>query len=57
MTLTVSDSQFDRAVRLATAMSTDPHATEPGDGGWTAEEVLNVALVRGLEVLDREYLS
>jgi hypothetical protein len=44
-----------RAAALAARMTADPDATAPGDFAWTAQEVLRVALGRGLDALDHLY--
>jgi hypothetical protein len=47
----VLDSQHTRAARLAEAMT----AAMPEDGPWTVQEVIGVALSRGLDSLDLAY--
>jgi hypothetical protein len=57
VTLTVLPADVDRAARLAEAMTRDRVATGAGDIAWDVEEVLGVALGRGLSVLERSYLA
>jgi hypothetical protein len=44
-----------RATALAALMTADPDATPAGDAAWTTQEVLHVALGRGLDALDHLY--
>jgi len=55
VTVTVLPSAIERAVRLAEAITADPNATHHGDGAWTAQDVINVALARGLDALEQTY--
>jgi hypothetical protein len=53
--ISVPPEMMARATALAARMTADPDATAPGDFAWTAEEVLRVALGRGLDALDHLY--
>jgi hypothetical protein len=55
--VTVDPSAVRRAARLAGVITADPHATHHGDGAWTAADVINVALGRGLDALEQQYLT
>jgi hypothetical protein len=50
-------SLIERAAKLAPVMTADVHATDDSDPEWTALDVINVALGRGLDALEREYLG
>lgn len=54
---TVDQAIVEQAARLAEVLNADPQATEPGDEPWTAQDVINVALLRGLAQLEQVYLS
>jgi hypothetical protein len=56
-TVTVPGDQAARADRLAAVMTRDRVATGAEDIEWSAEEVLGVALSRGLAELERLYLA
>jgi hypothetical protein len=56
MTLTVSPADADRAAQVAAAMTRDHVATGSADLEWDAQEVLGVALSRGLRALELLYL-
>jgi hypothetical protein len=47
----------ERASRLAAAMTADLVATAPGDGEWTVQDVISVAIDRGLRVMEGTYLT
>jgi len=51
----VLGSQLDRAAKLAKAITAHPLATSADDGEWTVQDVLNVALSRGLDDLGKTY--
>ena len=53
----VLPSVISRAARLAEAMTDSPDATPTQDAGWTVEDVITVAIGRGLDALERQYLS
>jgi hypothetical protein len=55
--MTVPQSAIQRATRLAEALTSDPEVTGDGDGPWTAQDVLSVALLRGLEVMELQHLG
>lgn len=46
----------ERATRLAEAMTANPYSNRHGRP-WTVEEVLGVALERGLHSLEQDYLT
>jgi len=54
--LSVLGEDIDRARELAAAMTADPIAGR-GENPWTVQEVLGVALGRGLEALEQRYLK
>jgi len=43
--------------RIAEAMTADASVTRRGEDAWTVEDVLNVAMARGLDALEQRYLS
>jgi hypothetical protein len=47
----------ERVDLIAKAMTADAGVTRPGEDAWTVEDVLNVAMARGLDVLEQQYLS
>jgi hypothetical protein len=51
--VTVLASQLAQAARLAEVMTASPELSEP----WTVQDVLNVALSRGLHEMERLYLK
>lgn len=51
----VLGSQLDRAAKLAQAITAAPLATTSGDDAWTVQDVLNVALGRGMDQLEKLY--
>jgi 2-phospho-L-lactate guanylyltransferase (CobY/MobA/RfbA family) len=51
----ISDSQIQRAAKIAEAMTADPDATGQGDAPWDAQDVLNAAITRGLDALEQAY--
>jgi hypothetical protein len=53
--LMVLSADFERAERLAAAMTADPVTTPPGDPGWTAKDVLIAAVGRGLAAMEKQY--
>lgn len=57
MTNSVSIDQLalERAARLAELMTADPEAAGLGDEPWTVQDVVNVALLRGLDALEYQY--
>jgi hypothetical protein len=57
VTFTVLPVYAERATRLAEVMTRDRVATGAEDIAWDAEEVLRVALARGLADLEQTYLS
>jgi len=54
---TVLAADIERAAALAKAMTERPLTTAPGDGEWSVQDVLNVALYRGLDALEKSYLG
>jgi hypothetical protein len=57
LTPEVPDSLAERVARLAAAMTADASATPPGADAWTAKDVMHLALIRGLDVLEQRYLT
>lgn len=55
--ITLTELVIGRAARLAEVMTADPEASGFTDEKWTASDVLNVALLRGLDALEHQYLS
>jgi hypothetical protein len=51
----ISDSQIERAAKIAEAMTADQEATGHGDAPWDAQDVLNAAVARGLAALEKAY--
>jgi hypothetical protein len=46
-----------RAARLAEVMTADPEASGLAGEKWATEDVVNVALLRGLDALESQYLN
>jgi hypothetical protein len=57
--VTVLRSFVERAAKLAPVITADPNATNlnEDDGKWTPQDVINVALSRGLDALEQQYLG
>jgi len=55
MMATVLPSAVKRAARLAEALTSDPLATEGGEVAWSVQDVIDLAVVRGLELLEQRY--
>jgi glucosamine 6-phosphate synthetase-like amidotransferase/phosphosugar isomerase protein len=53
----VLPSAIERAGKLAVAMTADPEVADDGDRTWTVQDVINVALSRGLGDLEQRYLA
>jgi hypothetical protein len=54
--IALDELAVDRAARLAQVMTADPEASGLGDEKWTTQDVVNVALLRGLDALELQYL-
>lgn len=57
ISVTVLVSQLDRAAKLAKAMDADPVTADALGADWTVQDVLNVAISRGLAALEKTYLG
>jgi hypothetical protein len=57
ITVTVPASMAERAARLAEVLTADPVTTDPDDQPWTVQDVIIVALGRGLVAMEELHLK